>query len=338
MNSSRSTDVTFALVANALVFTVGVLAWAIWTLDDNLYYLAVQEDGYLEWTSFWAFFGAACVYLREAVRPPFKFPSAWFVLGLAAFCAFVALEEISWGQRIVGYRPPEYFLESNYQQELNVHNVIDTDLRKLALQLVIFGYGVTLPLVMLVPMVGERLRSFGIVAPPPALIPAFLVTGIWQVTYPIKFTGEWVELMLGLGFLFSALALCQGDSADPRPRRLAPTGSLVLACVAMMLAGLASATATRYQRDRSPENVTAARLELEALKRDMMSGQLRTRCGPHKRLYTFALQYRQSYLFTGEFSQLTQRGLPEQRAAYLLDPWNYAYWLRDNCATDTRSA
>jgi len=315
---------------------IGVYAWSIWTLDENLYYLAVQEDEYLEWASFWAFFAAACVYLRKTFKPSFQLTRGWFLLGLAAFCLFVALEEVSWGQRILGYRPPDYFLESNYQQELNVHNVVDTDLRKLALQLVIFGYGVALPLVMLVPVVSEQLRRLGIVAPPPALIPAFLFTGIGQVTYPIKFTGEWVELMLGLGFLFSALSLSQTDPTDSRPRRLPLAGRLSIVWLAILIAGVASATVTRYQRDRNPDNATAARLELEALKRDIVSGQLRTRCGPHKRLYTYALQYRQSYLFTGEFSQLTQQGLPEPRAAYLLDPWNYAYWVRDNCATDER--
>ena len=168
------------------------------------------------------------------------------------------------------------------------------------------------------------------------MIPAFLITGIGQVTYPIKFTGEWVELMLGLGFLFSALSLRRTDPADSRPRRQPLSGRLSIAWLAILIAGAASATVTRFQRDRNPDNVTAARLELEALKRDIVSGQLRTRCGPHKRLYTIALQYRQSYLFTGEFSRLTQQGLPEPRAAYLLDPWNYAYWLRDNCATGER--
>ena len=176
----------------------------------------------------------------------------------------------------------------------------------------------------------------GIFAPPVALIPAFLITGIAQVTYPIKFTGEWVELMLGLGFLFSALSLRRTDPADSRPRRLPVPARLTIAWLIILIAGVASAAATRYQRDSNPNNVTAAQLELEALRRDMVSGQLRTRCGPHKRLYTYALQYRQSYLFTSEFSQLSRQGMPEQRAAYLLDPWNYAYWLRDNCATGER--
>ena len=37
--------------------------------------------------------------------------------------ALVALEEISWGQRILGLRTPELLLEVNRQKELNLHNI-----------------------------------------------------------------------------------------------------------------------------------------------------------------------------------------------------------------------
>ena len=33
----------------------------------------------------------------------------------------------------------------------------------------------------------------------------------------------------------------------------------------------------------------------------------------------------------GRFVALTDRGLPEERAAYFLDPWNSPYWIRDRC-------
>lgn len=296
----------------------------------------MQEDGHLEWASFWAFFAAGFVYLRKAVRPPFRLTDGWFLLALAAFCAFVALEEISWGQRIIGYRPPAYFLGANYQQELNIHNIVDTDLRKLALRALIFGYGVLLPLAMLPRAAGERLRRAAIVAPPAAMVPAFLVTGIGQISYPVRFTGEWVELMLGLCFLFSAMSLrrrCASDQPAPTPltaRRFAT------AWLAIVVAGVASAAATRYQRDDQPARLRSANLELRALQRDMLANRRATRCGPHKRLYTYAMQYGADYLFNGEFAQLQKRGLPELRAEYLLDPWNNAYWLRDNCATGER--
>ena len=35
---------------------------------------------------------------------------------------FVAGEEISWGQRIFGFSTPQWFIQRNYQHEMNVHN------------------------------------------------------------------------------------------------------------------------------------------------------------------------------------------------------------------------
>ena len=144
MQKTTFADPITGLVSNIMVIAVGVYAWLILSIDADLYYLAVQEDEYLEWASFWAFAAASVVFLHRALRPALELRHAWFVLGLASFCFFVAMEEISWGQRVIGYRPPEYFLASNYQQEVNLQNVIEVQLRGLAVRVVIFGYGVAL--------------------------------------------------------------------------------------------------------------------------------------------------------------------------------------------------
>ena len=325
-----------AIVANLLIVIVFAFGWLVFGLDGDLYYRSVQEDEYLEWASVWAFVAAAALYLRHALGAPFDPKHAWFVIGLALFCLFVALEEISWGQRLFGYRPPAYFLEFNYQQELTVHNIIDTDLRKLAFQFVAFGYGVILPLTMLVPVVGRHLERFGLVAPPAALIPAFLATGIVQVIYPLKYTGEWAEMMLGLCFLFSAMSI--GTTMVPSDARARPhpAGRLAIAWIIVFAAGVATSAATRLQSGSNEAYVQFARFELEALKRDFMASDNMSLCGRHKRLYTIATQYGMSELFDGEFARLTRRELPEQRAAFLLDPWNHAYWIRDTCETRNR--
>ena len=325
------------LIANLLIASIGACALLLWSYGPDAYYLAVQEDEVLEWSTFWVFVGAACVYLLVAVRPRFSVKISWFPIGLALFCLFVALEEISWGQRIFGYRPPEYFLQYNFQQELNLHNVVATRLRKLGVITVIYGYGVGLPLLSLIPAVRRLFGRIGILSPPVTLIPAFLLTGIAQQTYPIKFTGEWIEMMLGACFLFAALA-------EVRARRPAESGAapsltirITAAAVIVLAAGVASTMATTHRRSADPANVRAARFELEALHHDFTSGKGRQRrCGFHKRIFTFTKKTGQSYLYQGAFTQLTQQGLPEQRAEFFLDPWNYAYWIRSNCAIDDR--
>ncbi len=336
MQRSNSISPIAGIVANLLVISISLYAVFLLALDENLYYLAVQEDEYVEWTTFWAFTGAALIYLYRALRPAFDWRSGCFIIGLAIFCILVAMEEISWGQRIIGYRPPEYFLDYNFQQELNLHNVIDTDLRMVGFALVTWGYGVALPLLGLIPLVGRELQRVGILAPPTMLLPAFAITGMVQLWYPLDFTGEWAELMLGVSFLFAALSVvAHGQNGQQLPPAR-PVARYAIAWLIVLGVGIESATATRFQRAGDPQNLAAARLELETLRRDFLTDEMEFRCGPHRRLFTYADRYELWYLRDGEFSRLTAQGLPEQRADFMLDPWNYAYWIRDNCATDDR--
>ena len=291
----------------------------------------------LEWSTFWTFIGAGCAYFYAAVRHGYNLSTRWFPIGLSLFCLLVAFEEISWGQRIFGYRPPEYFLEFNYQQEFNFHNIIDTQLRKLALIAVIFGYGVGLPLLNFIPVTRRLFDRIGILPPPAALMPAFLLAGIGQQSYPIKFTGEWIEMMLGTCLLFAAQAEARARIATGTNSSLsasAITGTLFI----IFAAGVASTMATSHRRSADQGNVAIAQFELDALYRDFTSSDTRLRrCGFHRRIFTFTENTKQLHLYDGSFAQLTDQNLPEQRAAFFLDPWNYAYWIRDNCSADGRT-
>jgi hypothetical protein len=221
--------VAVASGANGLILGGVALAAALRAFHADLYHRSVQEDGALEWTSFWLFALAALTYARCAVaerRASRGWP--WFFAGLALFCGFVALEEISWGQRLLGYRPPAYFLEQNYQQEFNLHNLVEDDLRKLSFHVVVVGYGALLPWLVLAPGLRGRVERIGVRAPSPWLVPSFAVTGWLYAAYPWPYTGEWAEAMLGAGLLFTGGIHAQGLSgsgaslANRRAPRLAP--------------------------------------------------------------------------------------------------------------------
>lgn len=332
-----STAIGNFLVANVLVLGVLAYAFAIESASSDFYYLSVQEDEYLEWSSFWAFLFAAVAYFRLALqdrRTTRHWP--WFFYGIALFCLVVAMEEISWGQRLFGYRPPVYFLEHNYQQEFNFHNVVETDYRKLALMVVIAGYGIVLPLAAQVAFLNIWFRRVGIVAPTMLLLPAYAATFLLYVVYPWSHSGEWVELMLGLGMLFSALLMPRYKSMQsPAADRLGATKNTVIAFVAIVGLGLASGAASRAQQTTHPENVQAAQSEAEAIARDFEDGFAESDCNLHKRLYTFVEEYNQPGLYDGSFAALQAQGLPEERADFFLDPWNSPYWLRDRCVRST---
>lgn len=66
---------------------------------------------------------------------------------VAMFCLFVALEEISWGQLLLGYVPSAVFLEYNTQQETTLHNFANVlGKPKWVLAATLVAFGVLLPI------------------------------------------------------------------------------------------------------------------------------------------------------------------------------------------------
>ncbi len=328
-------EITYFLLANVLVLATVAFASVLESGYPDFYYFSIQEDEYLEWSSFWAFVLAAVAYIRRAAdyrRATSTFP--WYLYGIALFCFVVAMEEISWGQRILGYRPPAYFLEHNYQQEFNFHNVVETGYRKLALMIVIAGYGIALPLAVQTRILKNWFERVGIVAPTIALLPAYAGTFLVYFIYPWSHSGEWVEFRLGLSFLYSALYMTRGHNDEKQSRVSDRFSSSKIAAIAFVIViglGLISGAASRAQRIAHPDNLAAASSEVEAISRDFATGLARSRCNLHKRLYTFVEEYGQTALFNGSFSRLQSQGLPEERAEFFLDPWNSPYWIRDRC-------
>jgi len=332
-----------ALVANGCVLLLLAYVAAVHAYDHDLYYAIVQEDEYLEWGTFWAFFLAAIVNGATAYRSwrsGGRLP--WWLCGVGLFCFFVAMEEISWGQRVFGYRPPVYFLENNFQQELNIHNVFSTDVRMLTLKLVIALYGVVIPLAAAVAPIGRALGALGLRASPLALAPSFVAAYALYDLYPWSYSGETVELLLGMGFLLAAIAWLRVDDATARwESDRAMAWRSAVACALAMVLGLGNAAWARTQRAGAPELLARADVELRALKADFQAmapdiarGRLVTRCDLHKRVYTYQVKYGRRALLSGDFAALTEQGMPEERAEFFLDPWNDPYWIRDRCGDD----
>ena len=330
-----------AILVNLLVLLPLAYGAVLHAFRPDLYYLGLQEDEYVEWASFWSFALVAAAFVVGAIRQhraSGRWP--WFLLGVALFCFVVAMEEISWGQRVFGYRPPAYFLEHNFQQELNVHNVLGGWLRKFSVKGAILGYGVLLPLVVLIPVVRRLFSRAAVVVPPPSLVPAFFATFLTYQVYPWKFSGELVEMMFGSALLFAAYLGANEFREEGTSGRRVGAVSLVAAYAVLVGLGFTTAATARLQRGAHPANVEAARTEVQALREDFLTmaardgGEPVTRCNLSKRLYSYVEKYHGDYLLEGAFAGLTAQGLPEARAEFFLDPWNQPYWVRDRCNRD----
>ncbi len=322
------------LAANLLVIGVYAVVTTLRIYREDVFYRAVQEDEALEWATFWAFLLAAGVCALGASRQwRSRRQLPWFLSLLGLFCFFVAMEEISWGQRVLGYQPPGYFLEHNTQLEFNLHNWASTLFRTTTLRLFIGGYGILLPLAAVLFASEGQLGRFGIVVSPAALMPSFVVMLFADFLDVYQFDREVVELMLGLGVLIAVVvAAREYGSPSVRPERRALAVGLTGLVVAVL--GVASAALSGHARSASPEARASARVEVDALQRDFLSHTHPRGCGLHTRLANYVRTFEVGFLREGEFAALTERGLPPERAEFFLDPWNSPYWLSDKCAPD----
>jgi hypothetical protein len=94
-------------------------------LSHHWYLWLIVEDGLIEYATSLAYLaasGISVVASRYLIRED-RAAHAVLVLGFAGMCLLVAMEEISWGQRIIGFGTPDWFAKQNTQGELTLHNL-----------------------------------------------------------------------------------------------------------------------------------------------------------------------------------------------------------------------
>lgn len=287
--------------------------------NESAYEHLVQEDRFVEWLTVAFFLAASVVGGARAIRARSLFDGL-----VALFCIAAAGEEVSWGQRFVGFTPPDVFLANNAQQEANLHNLFEAfGQPKWTLIALLAAYGVVLPLSYRIrPMrqVAERLRM---TAPPWGIVPWYAVAIALLIAYPVRFTGEWVEAIAGALFFFST---------RPSPR-VALVGTVV--CAVAALAADRAAGALVPARARSPELIACARAEAVAF-RELLRTQVldETRDRVHRRVWSlWKGEGRSDFLpafATTEPSRCGGESVAEaaRRRRYAIDPWGSAYWVR----------
>jgi hypothetical protein len=212
-----------------------------------------------------------------------------------------------------------------------------TSMRKQALGAILVVYGLLLPLLKRIPKSNALLQKLQITSPPTGLAPIFVVLLGLLIAYPLAYTGEIIEACMAIAFLFAALAAVDDivdESANP-PVAFGPiplpaiVGTLSL--VFVLAFGSAIWSRARLSADPVVAQVTAT--EIEAIKRDLrkMAKKGELVCGKHERLNFISKISKGDRLENGRFRSLTNKGLPEERAEFFIDPWSTAYWVRTTC-------
>ncbi len=322
----------------AIDFVALVLAVTAFTAPER-FHAWMQEDGWAEWATFLAFATACGLFIAEGRRHWGRYwmsraSRVLLALGFgttALFCAFVAGEEISWGQRLFAIQPPEVFLHANYQQELNVHNLLKGkelggfELEsKYLVALVAIVYGLIYPAAVARLRPGQLPDAFRKVAAPLVLAPAFALVALAELVYPVSLTGEAAELILGLAFAMAALL------HRPAPARRHPVAQATPAWVAggILATSLVMQPVVAGVLYGSDDGAIAStRADLDALAEALpaaLTDRIDRKRSVHKRLYT---SIQQGYVDFGNPSPLAVSAEPV-RARYFLDAWNNPYWMR----------
>jgi hypothetical protein len=199
--------VAILLVLSAIAFA----AFVYLHQGRGQYIWLLREDGPVETLTAISLGLAALFALIATFRVPATLRWARpFLVLFAAFSALMALEEISWGQRIFHTKSSAFFQHYSDQQETNFHNVVQqyleqrgfevTSTRQIA-AIVLLVYGVVLPILNVFTPFRSWFRTCRVVVPPPALMPGFLLGA--ALAWFDSLTGreeELGELLFGLCF------------------------------------------------------------------------------------------------------------------------------------------
>jgi len=185
-----------------------------------LFDFLTREDSLLEWLQFAGYATAAVLALVLAARLR-SAAEPWAARACLVFAAanvFVAGEEISWGQRILGLETPEALDRINHQGETNIHNIPVIQRLFNIGELLAGLYGFAIPILWWIPSIRARLegRLDRLLVPPLALATLFFLPFAYRAFRAVFLPeagervtqyGELPELALYLGALITGVAI-----------------------------------------------------------------------------------------------------------------------------------
>lgn len=203
------------IAINAFVLALGLFAAQA---GPDAFTALSREDGLVEWLQFLAFASLslllAFVTLDRFTQQRRVSLEVLVLAGLTGLVALAALEEISWFQRVLDVRTPEFFQRHNRQLETNLHNLFigDVNLHKAVIVRVIFVVGIAHNLILPVlalfrPGVRRTIESLGGYLPPlPAALAYLVLLALSQVLLDHSRRGELGEAFGAVHYLSTAFA------------------------------------------------------------------------------------------------------------------------------------
>lgn len=192
-------------VMNTILALFGLtLVYYLYYFHPVGYVHFITEDYWAEYGSF-ASWGMAFCFLTWILFQDRDLRKPGLIL-FAFGTFFVAMEEISWGQRITGLASPAVFAQYNYQGETNVHNIVSIPGKYTVAGIVISLWTFAVPiLIQRWDRLRQRCHSLGVPIVPAYLWPLFMLPIFFLTYQPFSRSDELAELFLGVAI--AALSL-----------------------------------------------------------------------------------------------------------------------------------
>ena len=144
-NFIKNKDIFPIIVGVITACFVLVLIYALDYYHPVGYSFFVSEDNWGEYGSF-VFYFYASILVTIAICRNARYRRPGYIV-FALVCFILAMEEISWGQRLFDIETPEVLYQYNIQEELNFHNIVEYYLDiEYAFVLVVGFWGIILPI------------------------------------------------------------------------------------------------------------------------------------------------------------------------------------------------
>ena len=177
----------------ALPLTIIAISYFIYVKAPATFNSICKEDGIVENLQFAAFLTATIIGIWLCIRL-WRNKDIWTAIPYTLFallCFFIAMEEISWGQRILGFETPESMKTISTQDEINLHNIAEIQNHIFFFYAAVGAAACLSAFLTLIPYL-RRIRLFHYYTMHPLLLP-YLIPALAYGMYRIKL-GGWHEM------------------------------------------------------------------------------------------------------------------------------------------------
>ncbi len=151
------------ILAAVFVAALSWLALHLLLSPHFVFFAFLIEDGPIESITALLYLAAAGMQIRWALLARSRRGTALFLGAMGALFFVIGMEEMSWGQRLIGYEVPTAIRELNVQGEITLHNLWSNTLNQLAAILVASTLLYFLPLAsFLSPRLRRAVEGLGI--------------------------------------------------------------------------------------------------------------------------------------------------------------------------------